>query len=72
MSAQHTPGLVIPELEPHCGSWVVSRKAGGAVIGEFFARSTVERFNPTTCRVETTAQYLARIKNAARATGSAS
>jgi hypothetical protein len=51
----------IPELEHHCGSWVVSRIATGEVIGEFYERSNVERFNPVTCRVETALQYLNRI-----------
>ena len=51
----------IPELEPYCGSWVVTRKATGKVIGEFFDRRNVEKFNPATCLVETTAQYLGRI-----------
>ena len=50
----------IPPLEPHCGSWVVSR-INGEVIGEFYERSSVEKFNPETCRVETSAQYLGRI-----------
>lgn len=49
----------VPELEPHCNSWVVSRK-NGVVLGEFWNRANVERFNPDTCFVETTAQYLAR------------
>lgn len=51
----------IPHLEPHCGSWVVSRKKDGSVIGEFFDRKAVEQFNPETCIVETTLQYLGRV-----------
>lgn len=54
----------IPELEPHCGSWVVTRKATGEVLGEFFTRSNVEKFNPDTCVIETTAQYLGRVNTA--------
>lgn len=57
---------MIPELEPHCGSWVVSRKADGSVIGEFFERSNVERFNPETCLIETAAQYLGRLNQGLR------
>ena len=53
--------IVIPTLEPHCNSWIVSRIADGSVIGEFYERGSVERFSPTTCRVETAAQYLGRI-----------
>lgn len=59
--------ISIPELEPHCGSWIVSRR-NGEVIGEFYERHNVERFNPDTCFVETSAQYLARINRAIRNT----
>lgn len=51
----------IPMLEPHCNSWVVSRKLDGSVIGEFFSHEVVARFNPATTTVETAAAYLARI-----------
>ncbi|WP_211750283.1 hypothetical protein [Paenibacillus sp. Marseille-Q4541] len=50
----------IPELEQVSGSWVISRK-DGTVIGEFCERSNVEKFNPETCIVETSQQYLSRI-----------
>lgn len=52
--------IVVPVLEHHCGSWVVSRK-DGSVIGEFFSRKNVELFNGETCIAETTLQYLCRI-----------
>jgi hypothetical protein len=55
-----------PKLEPHCGSWVVTRLIDGTVIGEFFTKSIVEQFNPNTCRVETAAQYLGRVNRAIR------
>ncbi|MDU8350993.1 hypothetical protein RYA05_03680 [Pseudomonas syringae pv. actinidiae] len=51
----------VPDLEHHCGSWIATRKASGEVIGEFFSRSNVERFNPETVLVETTATYLGRL-----------
>ena len=56
----------IPPLEPWCGSWVVTRRATGAVVGEFFTRdrALVEQFNPATTCVETAQQYLARINRA--------
>lgn len=57
---------MIPPLEPHCGSWVVTRLADDTVIGEFFTRTIVEQFNPETCRIETTAQYLGRFNKAIR------
>lgn len=53
--------MSIPELEHHCGSWVVSRKSTGEVIGEFYERSNVEKFNPATCLIETALQYLYRL-----------
>ncbi len=51
----------IPALERHCGSWVVSRKDTGAVVGEFYDRRIVERFNPDKVTVETALKYLCRI-----------
>lgn len=51
----------VPPLEHGSGSWVVSRIATHEVIGEFFNRRNVERFNPETCLVETIGQYLGRI-----------
>ena len=53
--------MSVPLLEPGCGSWVITRKATGEVIGEFFDRRNVERFNPETCLIETAMQYLGRI-----------
>ena len=58
---------MIPKLEQHCGSWIITRKRDAAVIGEFFDRRTVERFNPDTCLIETAAQYLGRINSHHRA-----
>lgn len=51
----------IPERGHHCGSWVVTRKVTGEVIGEFFDRRSVERFNPEKVTVQNTAQYLAAL-----------
>jgi len=58
--------IKIPELESFCGSWVVSRK-NGEVVGEFFERANVEKFNPATCYVETAYQYLCRINRSEKA-----
>ncbi len=55
---------MIPPLEHSCGSWIVSRRATGEVIGEFFDRTNVERFNPQTCLIETALTYLCRINAA--------
>ncbi len=54
----------VPPLESWCGSWVVSRRATGEVIGEFYDRRSVERFNPETCVIETAQQYLGRVNRA--------
>jgi hypothetical protein len=53
---------MIPELEEHCGSWVVSR-LDGEVVGEFFDRRIVERFDPKKVIIETAMQYLGRINS---------
>ena len=42
-------------------SWVATRKATGEVIGEFFDRKIVDRFNTDLVLVEDIAQYLGRI-----------
>ena len=52
---------MIPPLEHDSNSWVVTRKATGEVIGEFFDRRNVEKFNPATCQIETSGQYLSRL-----------
>lgn len=49
----------IPQLEPHCGSWIVTSPHGA--IRELFERSNVERAIAFGWTVETTASYLARI-----------
>lgn len=51
---------MVPELKHGCNSWVATRKGTGEVIGEFFVRTNVEKFNPETVLVETTADYLYR------------
>lgn len=51
------------------GSWVITRKASGEVIGEFYDRSIVARFNPDTCLIETALAYLQRINRAIREAG---
>lgn len=51
----------IPTLEHHCNSWIVIRKATGEVIGEFYERANVEKFNPEKVVIQTAAQYLASL-----------
>ncbi len=48
----------MPELEHHSGSWIVVRRATGEVIGEFFDKRSLEKFNPKTVEIMTAAKYL--------------
>ena len=56
----------IPPLERHCGSWVVTVRDTGEVVGEFFDRRNVERFNPAKVVIETAYQYLVRLNKTIR------
>jgi hypothetical protein len=53
----------IPELEPRCGSWVVTSPDGA--VSEFFERANAEIAAQCGYRVETAAGYLARINREA-------
>lgn len=57
---------MIPELRPHEGSWIAIRRASGEVIGEFFDRRNVARFNPATVEIRTIGDHLARINASAK------
>ena len=57
----------IPPLEPHCGSWVVTRRDTGEAIGEFYTRANVARFDPAKVVVQTAAQYLGALNARIRA-----
>lgn len=57
---------MIPELEHHCGSWVVCNRASGAVVFETFHRKTAERVNQDKYSVETAVQYLSRLNRKIR------
>lgn len=52
---------MIPNLPPHCNSWIVTRKADGQVIGEFYNRKNIERFNPEKVLIQTADVYLASL-----------
>lgn len=58
--------MQIPPLEHYCNSWVVTRRADRSVIGEFYSREIVAKFNPATCVIETAAMYLGRINREIR------
>ena len=55
--------IQIPDLEHGCGSWIVVRK-NGEVIGEFYDRQNVAKFNPATCIVFTAMQWLCAVNHA--------
>jgi hypothetical protein len=55
---------VIPELESHCGSWIVTRPDG--FVFELFERENVQIAANRDWRIETAAQYLGRINKAIR------
>lgn len=52
--------ISIPDLEPHCGSWVAVSRATGLPVLETFERATAERINQAAYEVLTAAQWLAR------------
>ena len=63
----------IPELEPHCGSWIISHADTGRAFVELTWRPNVEAMaadNGDKIIIETAAQYLGRI-NAAIAASNA-
>ena len=57
---QHTP-----ELEPHCGSWIVTRNDTGAAVLETFSRKVADAVNRDRYTVQTAAQYLAQLNRTA-------
>lgn len=51
----------IPPLNHWCNSWIVTRRDNGEVVGEFYNRATVERFDPAKVIVENASDYLCRL-----------
>jgi hypothetical protein len=58
--------MQIPELEPHCGSWVIVDRATGNPIAETFRRKIVGAVDQEKFEVVTTAQWLARVNRKIR------
>lgn len=52
---------IVPDLEPHCGSWIVVDRTTGEPVFETFSRSVAESVNGAAYEVLTTAQWLGRI-----------
>lgn len=50
-----------PELERHCGSWVVVDRATGEAVMETFSRVVADAINQTRYRVVTAAAWLASL-----------
>lgn len=58
---------MIPPLEPHCGSWIIVRRATGEPVLETFERTTAERVNQTAYAVFTAARWLGAMNKAIKA-----
>lgn len=56
----------IPELESHCGSWVIISRATGCPVFETFERRTAESVNQNAYEVLTAQQWLARFNSQVR------
>lgn len=56
--------LRIPELEPHCGSWICTSRHGD--VREVFERALAESVLAQGWKVETAAQYLGRFNQSVR------
>lgn len=56
----------VPDLEPHCGSWIVVSRATGEAVLETYERDTAERINQEAYEVLTAHQYLVRFNEAVR------
>ena len=51
----------VPELEHHCGSWVVVSRATGKAVIEIFECRNAERLNFDKYELQTAAQWLANL-----------
>lgn len=56
IAKQHTP-----ELEPHCGSWIITRNDTGAAVLETYSRKIADAVNRKRYTVHTALQYLAAL-----------
>lgn len=51
----------VPQLERHCGSWVIVSRADGKAVFETFNRKTAERVDQERYEVLTAQQWLGRL-----------
>ena len=56
----------VPELEPHCNSWVIVNRATGKAVLETRNRSVVIAVNEAAYEVLTALQWLVRINGKTR------
>lgn len=56
----------IPQLEPHCGSWIIVSKATGKPVLETFSASVASKINQTRYEVLTALQWLGRFNTQIR------
>lgn len=52
---------MIPSLEHHSGSWIITCRKTGKAVMETFRRDTARSINQSRYKVETAAEYLARV-----------
>lgn len=52
--------MPIPELEHHCGSWIIVRRATGLPVLETYSREVASAVNAERYEVLTALQWLAR------------
>jgi hypothetical protein len=55
----------IPDLEPHCGSWIIADRETGEAVFETWNPDTAARVNQDKYIVQTAAQHLAEINDKA-------
>lgn len=67
MTSSQSNGASLPELEPHCGSWICTHPRGA--VREFSERANAQRALEAGWLVETAAQYLGRINQEIRTRG---
>lgn len=51
----------IPELERHCGSWIIIERGTGLVLCETFERAWLDSVDQSLFEILTTAAYLGRL-----------
>lgn len=51
-----------PELEHHCGSWIIVSRETGVAVLETFQKSVAEKINTVKYDILTTLQYLVALK----------